>query len=64
MAHQIDLAHYDGRLHAVPFIVGADFFAKWEAYRADGFTVSIDGQRQCILACKIMPGEPIPSEAA
>ncbi len=58
----INPAHYDGRLHAVPVQTGADFIAKWEAYRADGFTVALrDG---CILACKLMPGENIPREIA
>lgn len=37
----ISPAHYDGRMHKVPFTIGADFAAKWEAYRADGFTVSL-----------------------
>lgn len=62
LAPPIDPLHYDGSLHRVPFAVGADFLAKWSSYREDGFTVSLrDGH---FLACKIMPGDPIPTERA
>ena len=59
----IDPSHYDGRIHAVPFTPGADFIAKLEAYKADGFTYQLTAP-DFFRVCKIMPGAPIPSEAA
>lgn len=37
MAYQIPQEHYDNGTHKVPFSIGADFVAKLEAYKADGF---------------------------
>ena len=62
MTYQIPASLYDGQMHRVPYEIGPDFGAKWAALRGDGFTVAIgDGH---ILACKIMPGEPLPAMAA
>lgn len=62
MDYQIPPALYDGLMHRVPFTIGADFSAKYDALRADGFTFSIRDNE--ILACKIMCGEPLPRMAA
>ena len=62
MTYQIPRALYDGLMHRVPYEVGADFSAKYDALRADGFTVAL-GHTE-ILACKIMCGEPLPRMAA
>lgn len=62
MTYQIPANIYDGLMHRVPFKVGADFTAKWDALRADGFTVGVRGD--AIFACKIMSGEPLPANAA
>ena len=53
---------YDGRLHRIPFTVGDDFIAKMNALRDDGFTYQIHADH--FLACKVMPGDPIPREIA
>ena len=62
MSYQIPASLYDGLMHRVPFSVGADFAAKWDALRSDGFTVGVWGAE--IFACKIMSGEPLPALAA
>jgi hypothetical protein len=62
MTYQIPTEFYDGMMHRVTFAKGADFTAKWETLRADGFTVAIT--ETAILACKIMEGDPIPPMAA
>ena len=62
MTYQIPAKLYDGMMHRVTFTKGPDFTAKWDALRADGFTVAIT--ETAILACKIMEGEPLPSMAA
>ena len=49
----IDPAHYNGQTHRVPFTKGADFVAKWDAYRADGFEVCLAGEDH-FLARKVM----------
>lgn len=58
----INPAHYDGLMHKVPFEVGADFGKKWQAYRDDGFSVSLAGNGY-FLAFKGLPGDPIPEMA-
>ncbi len=62
MTYTIPASLYDGQMHRVPFAVGDDFIAKWEALRADGFTVGIGNS--VIHACKIMCGEPLPKAVA
>jgi hypothetical protein len=54
--YKIPTGHYDGLVHVIPFEIGADFSAKYDAYRADGFSVSIHGEG-CIHAFKAMPGD-------
>ena len=61
MTYEIPAKLYNGLLHSVPFTKGADFAAKWDALRNDGFTVAIT--ETAILACKIMEGDPIPPMA-
>jgi len=58
IAYQIPRSLYDGLMHRVPYTVGADFSAKYDALRADGFTVAIGNGE--ILACKVMCGDPLP----
>lgn len=55
----IDPSHFDNEMHKVKFTVGADFTKKWDAYRADGFTVALGGE-DFFLACKLLPHQPIP----
>lgn len=62
MTYTIPASLYDGLMHRIPFDVGQDFVAKWEALRADGFTVCLRADE--ILACKIMCGEPLPRMVA
>ena len=62
MTYQIPGDLYDGTMHRLTFTKGADFAAKWDALRADGFTVAVT--ETAILACKIMEGEPLPPVAA
>lgn len=61
MAYQIPSSFYDGLMHRLPFTVGDDFAAKYQALREDGFTVAI--RETEILACKIVCGEPLPEFA-
>lgn len=56
----IDPAHCDNRLHAAPYEGGRDFNAKYEAHRADGFLVALDGPNRRLLVAKVMQDDPIP----
>lgn len=59
---EIPSAHYDGLIHTVPFSIGNDFIAKYDAYRDDGFAVqTLEGR---IRVFKAMPGEMGIPEAA
>lgn len=51
--YAIPSAHYDNGTHKVPFQIGADFIAKIEAYKADGFFYCLVGN-QHFLVRKVM----------
>lgn len=64
MTREIPSKHRNGEIHKVPFEIGSDFLSKWTSYRDDGFHVSITEGRDYFLACKVMPGDPIPEVPA